>query len=621
MRKFYCYLLSLLIFGFLNLNVLYAQIPSGYYNSASGLTSLELKQALHNIIDNHDAQSYASLWDHFEFTDAKSNGDVWDMYSNCSFDFGSDQCGSYSVECDCYNREHSFPASWFNDASPMYTDLFHLVPTDGKVNGVRSNYPFGEVSSATYTSTNGSKLGSCNYPGYSGTVFEPIDEYKGDFARNYLYMSVRYMDVFDNFSSPMISGDDFADWAINMLLEWHELDPVSDKEIDRNEAVYDIQGNRNPFIDHPEYAPCIWLGICGNEPSIDNIAFSPLNPTATDQVTVSATITDDGSITEALLEWCTDGTSFNYSVTMNNTSGDNYYASIPAQSTNTNVYFRISATDNENNTTLSSVAHYVVGQTLVTLLNVDFQVCPPDDWQFYSVACSDRDWQCDASGFAGINAYGGNEAADDWIITNELDLSGLINPVLSFETWTKYTDITYPQLKVLYSNNYTGIDDPTFASWTELSYTASPENSETWTSSGQIDLSQAIDQQIYIAYQYTSSGNGSGSSSWWKLDNILLTAETNSVFNFNSSQTQIVAPNPNNGRFKLNLPNPKHDYKVVLLNQQSQKIFQTHYVPNSETSFLWIDVQSLNAGIGMYFLQLIDLNDDLSRTYKVLIIQ
>jgi len=244
-----------------------AQIPSGYYDDANGLTGEALQTALHNIIDNHNAVSYSYLWTAFETTDVNSNGKVWDMYSNCTFTFGSDQCGGYSGECDCYNREHSFPSSWFNDGSPMYTDLFQLVPTDGYVNGIRSNYPFGETSSPSYTSSNGAKLGPCSYPGYSGTVFEPADQFKGDFARNYFYMATRYSNVIAGWENNDPNGDAvlngtsypaFENWFLSLLLEWNAADPVSQKEIDRNNAVYLIQNNRNPYIDHPEYVDMVW---------------------------------------------------------------------------------------------------------------------------------------------------------------------------------------------------------------------------------------------------------------------------------------------------------------------------------------------------------------------------
>ena len=233
--------------------------PAGYYNSAYGLTGLQLKSTLHHIINDHNAVSYSYLWTAFQTTDVRPNSKVWDIYSNTQYVFVDDQCGSYDSEGDCYNREHSWPQSWFNEAAPMKSDLFHIYPTDGYVNGVRSNYPFGEVGTATYVSSNGSKLGNCVTPGYSSKVFEPIDEYKGDLARSMFYMSVRYYTEDDGWaSSGMTNKSEIKDWAMTMLLRWHESDPVSQKEIDRNNAIYAIQGNRNPFIDNPDFAPMIW---------------------------------------------------------------------------------------------------------------------------------------------------------------------------------------------------------------------------------------------------------------------------------------------------------------------------------------------------------------------------
>ncbi len=248
------------------------QAPTGYYDSAEGLEGEALRSALHNIIDNHQVQSYSSLHTYFVSTDAKPDGTVWDMYSDIPggtppyvYHFvSSDQCGNYNSEGDCYNREHSWPKSWFNNASPMKSDLFHVYPTDGYVNGQRGNYPYGEVNSPSWTSMNGSKRGSNSYPGYSGVVFEPIDEYKGDLARTYFYMSVRYYTEDSSWdSNGMVDGADLLPWAASMLLEWHHSDPVSEKETDRNNAVYTIQNNRNPFIDHPEWADCIWGNNCG----------------------------------------------------------------------------------------------------------------------------------------------------------------------------------------------------------------------------------------------------------------------------------------------------------------------------------------------------------------------
>lgn len=281
-----------------------AQIPAGYYDSAEGLTGENLRQALFLIIKNPNVESYNGLWTAFKTTDKKSNGKVWDMYSDqpggtpaYEYTFGTDQCGNYSGENSCYNREHSFPKSWFNEATPMYSDLFHLYPTDGYVNGRRSNYPFGEVGSATWTSTNGCKVGSSNYPGYSGTVFEPIDAYKGDFARTYFYMLTCYKDKISNWSCPMLSGSNFTSWTRNMLIEWHHSDPVSVKEINRNNAVYGYQHNRNPYIDNPEWADMIWdPNYNPNSVSMTNAFFEVYPNPAYDYITVNYTMENSDNL-------------------------------------------------------------------------------------------------------------------------------------------------------------------------------------------------------------------------------------------------------------------------------------------------------------------------------------
>lgn len=253
------------------------QIPSGYYTSAAGKSGQELQVALYDIIKGHTVQSYTpGVWNAFYTTDVKANGKVWDMYSDIpggtppyEYTLGSSQCGSGGggVEGDCYSREHSFPKSWFDDDSPMNTDLFHIYPVDQYVNNMRSNYPFGEVSSPTWTSANGSKKGPCVVPGYTGTVFEPRDEYKGDFARTYFYMATRYQNViaswpaYDPIGATVLAGNSYPaykTWYLGLMIEWHEADPVSAKETARNDSIYKIQGNRNPYIDHPEYVAEVW---------------------------------------------------------------------------------------------------------------------------------------------------------------------------------------------------------------------------------------------------------------------------------------------------------------------------------------------------------------------------
>jgi endonuclease I len=262
------------------------EIPPGYYNSATGLTGVALQTALHNIINDHTSVSYTpGVWNAFYTTDDKPNGTVWDMYSDIPdgtpngsppyvFQMGSDQCGTQSVtaEGQCYSREHSWPKSWFGgEVMPMYTDLFLVVPADQFVNNLRWNYPYGEVGTPTATTLNGSLLGPCVSPGYTGTVFEPRDEYKGDFARGYFYMETRYYTEDATWpGSPMAVGSQLLPWAQDMMLLWSQQDPVSQKELDRNEAIFLKQQNRNPFIDHPEYATAIWGSSSGTLPEPSN---------------------------------------------------------------------------------------------------------------------------------------------------------------------------------------------------------------------------------------------------------------------------------------------------------------------------------------------------------------
>jgi endonuclease I len=246
--------------------------PTGYYNNALGLNGVQLRNALYNIIKNHNSLGYSNLWTQFSNTDAKPNGKVWDIYSDkpgqtppYQYTFGTDQCGNYNQEGDCYNREHTYPQSYFNSAEPMRSDLFQVYPTDGFVNGKRSDLMYGVVTSATYTSQNGSKVGNNSYPGSpSGNAFEPIDSFKGDLARTYFYIATRYKGEDNSWSNwEMANGAELKQWAINMLLDWHHNDPVSQKEKNRNNAIYNVQNNRNPFIDYPVFADCIWgTGNC-----------------------------------------------------------------------------------------------------------------------------------------------------------------------------------------------------------------------------------------------------------------------------------------------------------------------------------------------------------------------
>ena len=295
-----------------------SQSANPYYQPADGKKGAALKTAMCGIIYNRVEQTYNGLWTAFNTTDARNGSKVWDMYSNITnYELGgSAQGASTTEEGVSYNREHSFPKSWFGgEVMPMYTDLHHVYPVDGYINQRRSNNPFGETDGETYKSANDfSKLGACTYTGYTGKVFEPADEYKGDFARTYFYMVTCYEEKLNDWYTnygvnntgsgqsetrnavlATLDGSTYpglTTWQLNMLMEWAKNDPVSEKETNRNNAVYAIQNNRNPFIDYPGLEEYVWGTWTDHTFSYDNyvrpvykqdvtMAFNPTSASAT----------------------------------------------------------------------------------------------------------------------------------------------------------------------------------------------------------------------------------------------------------------------------------------------------------------------------------------------------
>jgi endonuclease I len=221
--------------------------------------------ALHEIIKGHQRVSYDSIWTHYHVTDENDQGLPDCIYSEYPFQSWNQNQGGPAGQIGSFlTREHSWPKDWWggtvNDA---YSDLFHVILGDAHVNGQKGILPLGEaVEGATLWGV--SRVGAARAGlGYTGNVFEPADKYKGDFARNYLYFSIRYLagsGPLNCADSPMVQADGvtFEAWAIDLLLSWNRDDPPSARETERNNDVYGIQHNRNPFIDHPEYAAAIW---------------------------------------------------------------------------------------------------------------------------------------------------------------------------------------------------------------------------------------------------------------------------------------------------------------------------------------------------------------------------
>ncbi|MBQ9202742.1 MAG: endonuclease [Prevotella sp.] len=230
-----------------------------YYKNANGQSGENLRTALSKIIGGPSVTSYDGLISAYEKTDTRPDGYVRDWYSNTTHYRHGKDTGGYKQEGDSYNREHSVPQSWFNKKSPMKSDIVHVVPTDGYVNNRRSSYPFGEVSKATYTSNNSyCKLGSSKTAGYTSTVFEPNDEVKGDIARIYFYMATCYKEQCAGWGGNIFTKDGIIKWELDQMLAWSKLDPVDAVETARNNAVYGVQKNRNPFVDYPGLEEYIW---------------------------------------------------------------------------------------------------------------------------------------------------------------------------------------------------------------------------------------------------------------------------------------------------------------------------------------------------------------------------
>ena len=247
--------------------IAWAQVPDGYYDGADGKSGAALKTALYKIITkNLNPPEYGSgktnsTWAAFEKMDRRPDGSVWDMYSDEHRKFTGNGTAPSGM-----NIEHSMANSWWGKTrNNAYNDVLQLRPSDITANSKKQNYIMSVVNSVTWT--NGCiKIGKTTLPGKSINAWEPADEYKGDFARIYMYMVTCYedfgisgkwrsagLDQLENNAYPV-----FKDWTTTLLLKWNKEDPVSDKEITLNNEGCKIQGNRNPFIDYPELAEYIW---------------------------------------------------------------------------------------------------------------------------------------------------------------------------------------------------------------------------------------------------------------------------------------------------------------------------------------------------------------------------
>ncbi len=278
-----------------------------YYESIDGASGKDLMDAIQLVAKigyRTDDFRYDSIWLAFQHTDMRLDGYIWEIYSDCDFVYEKDRTSNTSQtgECKGYNREHAMCQSWFGTASlagkemssskknSPGSDIFHIYPTAYGMNSRRGNRPYGEVLTAANVSGNGTKYGTPKSISVSNTiagafveastsmstnVLEPIDEYKGDIARSYFGTMVKWAGewAFNKAEEGRVIFDATIDadthygpennygltpYGVAMLIKWHRQDPVSQKEIDRNNGIQLTQGNRNPFIDYPYLAEYIW---------------------------------------------------------------------------------------------------------------------------------------------------------------------------------------------------------------------------------------------------------------------------------------------------------------------------------------------------------------------------
>lgn len=608
-----------LLFVIVSISLVQAQVPSGYYDSAQGLTGYSLKTELSDIITNgHSPQSYGDLWNAYYNSDIdnyyENDGSLLDIYSEnpnttdpYNYSLGSDQCGNYNGEGSCYNREHLFPKSWFNDQSPMYSDIHHIYPTDGYVNGQRGNFSFGEVGNASWTSQNGTKKGNNSYdfPGaYNGTVFEPIDEFKGDVARVYFYMATRYESQIDGWENNTTNSDIalngtstqvYEDWFLAMLIDWHNADPVSQKEIDRNNTAYNFQGNRNPFIDNPQYVAQIW-GTPDNEAPTapTNLSYTNLTDAsvlltwnaANDNVgVVSYEIEQDGNIIATVAE--------------NNTSYST--TGLSPETSYTFEVFALDAYGNISNPSNSLTITTLEAPNVIFIEN--FEDC--ENVQFTAISeLSDLDWECtekfgeNNSGAYQMNSFSNGQVPSiDWLITsNSINFDNYTNETLSFFTAATYGD---SELQLLYSNDYNGNGSPSNFTWEEVPNVNIPLHStgnanvqENYFSN--INIS-SITGEVYFAFKYDTS-NGEQATRW-TVDSFVIEGEED-LSTTSKSQLQFsIYPNPSNGILNISIPTvEKFSYRIYDLNgrllQQNNNSTQKISVENLASGLYLLQVSS-----------------------------
>ena len=550
----------------------FAQAPAGYYSTATG-TGYTLKTQLYNIIKDHTVIDYAGLYVTYQTSDIdnffENDGSVLDMYSEnpagtdpYNYSIAATQrCGNYTNEGDCYNREHIIPQSVFNELSPMVSDAHFITPTDGKVNGIRSNYPHSVVVTPSQTTLNGSKLGTSTTAGYSGLVFEPIDEFKGDIARMYFYFATRYENTVAGYNYAMFnntSNQVFTTAFLNQLLAWHNQDPVSAREIARNNAIYARQNNRNPFIDNPNYVTEIWkAGTVDTEAPT-----APTNLVVTETTTNSATLTWTAS---------TDNVGVtSYDVYVNGTlktSVTGVTTTITGLAAETAYTFYIIARDADRN---SSVASASVTRTTkapaagtTACASENFENIPAN-----ATSYATRTWTNGGITWTATDARTDQPLNNRAIIirNGSLTSSSVANGIKDLTVTTK---LIYTGTSGTFKLNVNGTEVGT------IPYSAT----STTTTIPNINITG--DVIISITGNSTASNRVLFDDLSWSCNTILAVDEL-------EKESFAIYPNPSNGTVKINFENANDKHDVIIFSVSGQKVFEKEYnnISNASVSNL-----------------------------------
>ena len=246
--------------------------PDGYYEGTAGLNGQALKLKLHQIINNHEVRSYSEFRDVIlpDLDQDPNNAEnIILFYKNSSIPIANFASNN---EPDFWNREHTWPSSHgFNDEDTAYTDVHNLRPSDATVNSSKSNKDFNDVEN---TEENAEGEAPDTYT--NADFWDPRDEIKGDVARILFYMATRYES--ESLDLELVDRISFSNepelGVLFTLIKWHEQDPVDDAERERHEGAFGYQGNRNPFIDHPEWINEIWGGATTPNLILNKLNFS-----------------------------------------------------------------------------------------------------------------------------------------------------------------------------------------------------------------------------------------------------------------------------------------------------------------------------------------------------------